>query len=284
MSVERDANGMRDVDKEAFRQVCREKKLWILVRATNPHSLKYIGRPDYTPKPISVKSKTAQCNVQRPGGRGDYELRGLVVDPTVHFSAVDPGKLAGAVKAWWEFGEHHALDGRSPDSEFRVDRDPASRHFGCLMQRVGGRFCYLHGDYDLKDIVEQGTEDWNLALAWKHQGENHNEILLFKHDLWDIVRELNRRIGVEMVQHGSEAQYAPHSEDTILVFNPRGLQWVLKGQSAIETFYFNHFKGRAAGIRAGIAHDVEPDPELVRHVQSLGGRARIRDWRFGGSG
>jgi hypothetical protein len=255
-------DGMRDQDKVAFRQVCRDKELWILVRQTNPHSLKYIGLPGYTPKPIFVKPKTAQANVPKPRG-GAYELRGLVVDPTRHWQAFDPAKVDSASRIWRAFAEQHHIGANAPTAAFKVDEDPNSKHFGCLMIRMRQAYHYIHGDYDLKDIVEVGTEDWNLALPWMHEGVRHNEILLLHHDLWDIVADLNRRIGVDMVQHGSEAQYADHADEPIVVFSIDGHQWVLKDQSAVETFYLTYFKGRRAGIQVGIDEAAQPDLQLA---------------------
>ena len=263
------SEGMRDKDKLVFRQVCREKKLWILVRQTNPHSLPYIGKPDYTPKPISVKPKTAQCDVPKPTG-GAYELRGLVVDPTRHFQALAPAKVDEAVKIWKAFSTQHHLGDRARDATFKVDEDRDSMHFGCLMIRKGSRYKYIHGDYDLKDIVEVGTENWNLALPWTLKEARHNEILLLKHDLWEIVSALNRRIGVDMVQHGSEAQYAGHAEEeAVFVFSPHGQQWVLRNGNAVRTFYRNYFKGRHAGVKVGIDTEAQPDPRLRPYVRDL---------------
>lgn len=263
------SDGMRESDKTIFRQVCREKKLWILVRQTNPHSLPYIGRANYAPKPISVKPKTAQCNVPKPTG-GAYELRGLVADPIRQFQAFAPDKLDSATKIWKAFANEHRLGDKAHGVMFKVDDDRNSKHFGCLMINKGGQYRYIHGDYDLKDIVESGTENWNLALPWTLQGARHNEILLLEHDLWEIVGEINKRIGVDVVQHGSEAQYADHAEDeAILVFSPHGQHWVLKDGNAVKTFYLNYFKGRQAGIKVGIDHEAQPDPRLRPHIRDL---------------
>ena len=67
---------MRPTDKRVFLDAARQLQLWILVRRTNPASLRYIGLPGYLPKPIDCKAKTADLN------QGRYRVAGLVVDPT----------------------------------------------------------------------------------------------------------------------------------------------------------------------------------------------------------
>jgi hypothetical protein len=72
---------MRMKDQQVFKDVAREKNVWLLVRLTNPASLKWAdeksrGNDNYIPKSISCKAKTAKKDV--PDG---YEIAGLVDDP-----------------------------------------------------------------------------------------------------------------------------------------------------------------------------------------------------------
>ena len=242
------ADGMRPKDFMVFSQYCREKQLWILVRQTNEHSLKYIGatRPGpkgllrYTPKPIFVKPKTADRNV------GTYQLAGLVVDPRRHSQAFDPDRLQEAQSLWDEFSLHYLRQ----TNMFRVDNDKASPHCGCLMVKKNVSEFYIHGDYDLKDIVEVGNEDWNLTFPEnpdKHHGARHNTVLLLDHDFAEIQRELNLRLGVDMIQHSSEAQFKEHKIEPIIVFSPQGTHQTLNNDGEVRAFYQRTFKGRNAG-------------------------------------
>lgn len=279
MAAGRDDHGMRDVDKIIFREVAFSQKVWILVRQTNSNSLKYVGLPEYTPKPASCKAKTADFNVEQrlvnPKG-GDaglstiYELAGLVVDPSKFARELLPkvfkaNRIESALKAWADFKAHHPLE---KGSAYWVQDDPKSKHFGCVMMNTGG-YKYIHSDYDLKDVVEVGTEDWNVGIGEKHRtgveqssGENKGgtlniEGILLNHDLKAILDMLNRGMGVAMVQHGYEAAFDSHQQEPINVFGPSGEECVLKDRSAVEAFYASKFKGRNAGkIIYGGAGDV----------------------------
>lgn len=278
MAPKRDEHGMRDVDRHVFRHVAFSLKIWILVRKTNTDSLKYVGLPDYTPKPIGCKAKTADFNVEpfrvHPLGtatcRGWYELAGLVVDPTKFPKGALPyksNKVEKALKSWKDFTVCHPL---TKGSQYWVQDDPTSKHYGCVMLQRDG-YKYIHGDYDLKDVVEVGCENWNLALGEKRRtpgeeqtGENPEgtlniDGLLVEHDLQKIIDLLNRGIGVDMVQHGYEAPFDAHQPEPINVFGPNGEEVVLKDRAAVESFYFWKFKGRKAGkIIYGGAGEVTP--------------------------
>ncbi len=233
--------GMRLQDAMIFQDVCKTQKIWMLVRYTNPHSLKYVGDLNCYPKPIDCKPKTAKQNVRQPDDRGWYDLRGLVTDPILHPGAF--GERVGDAQEYWKpFAEHFDLE--SGRDRYKVDLNKKSNHYGCLMVKEEGLYRYVHGDYDLKDIIEVGREDTNVALPWVKLDSPHNEILLLDHDLNELIDAINRRIGVPMLQHSSELQYADHSEDHINVFGPGGEFRVLNGLAAIRCFYDQQFPGR----------------------------------------
>jgi hypothetical protein len=73
---------IRPQDVEAFRDAARQFKVHILVRRTNPASLRYIGRKGFIPKPVDCKPKTADYDVVLPDGLVT-KCAGLVVDPTL---------------------------------------------------------------------------------------------------------------------------------------------------------------------------------------------------------
>jgi hypothetical protein len=234
--------GMRRQDAVIFHEVCATEKLWMLVRYTNPYSLRYVGDLNYYPKPIDCKPKTAKANVARPDGKTHYDLRGLVADPFAHPAAFGD-RLGDARRYWANFAAHFDLE--SGRDRYKVDRNPKSNHFGVLMVKEGAIYRYVHGDYDLKDIVEVGREDWNLAFPLTKLDTPHNEILLIDHDLDELLETINRRIGVPMLQHSSEAQFADHSEDQVNAFGPNGEFRMLGDLAAIRAFYEYEFRGRS---------------------------------------
>jgi hypothetical protein len=169
------------------------------------------------------------------------------------------------MRAWDSFAANHPL---TQGSAYWVQEDRTSKHYGCVMLNHGG-YKYIHGDYDLKDVVEVGTEDWNLAIGQKlrtpmerESGENkpgtlNMEGILLNHDLQSILDLLNRGMGVPMCQHGYEAAFDSHQQEPINVFGPHGQECVLPDRSAVEAFYATKFKGRNAGkIIYGGAGDV----------------------------
>ncbi len=214
---------MRPQDKAIFLEAASRFHSWILVRRTNPASLKYVGRPGYTPKPIDCKAKTADLDF-RP-----YELAGLVVDPTVHPGAFRPGKAATAQQLWSEMEPMLR-------TTYSVDRDSRSRHYGCLKLRGA----YVHGDYDLYDIIDTAQAQRNLAAVETLLGKPHRRGA----NLLRVQEFINSRIGSPMIQHGGEAQYADHSEQPIDAFGPNGEDVTILNEFSVRAWYKDRFAGR----------------------------------------
>jgi hypothetical protein len=227
--------------------VARILQLWILVRQTNPESLKYIGVPGFRPKPINCKAKTASRNFQTPSApNGVYELAGLVVDPFLcPYAFVDPAvrpgesryakqkrKLLSAQDFWLRFAP-----GLKFPPGYALVNDPSSPHYGAVT--LHGDF--VHGDYDLYDIVQPGEETRNQARYEILDGEPH-----MRGELFDSVQPfLNTILGVDMILHGGEMQYAgKHSRQAIEVFSPDGVWCRLLDRGMVVRFYKTAFKGR----------------------------------------
>src|ERR1700712_2188266 len=85
---------MRPQDKSIFKDAAKTLNLWILVRATNGHSLKYIGMAGYKPKGIDCKAKTAYFDI------GNVRLAGLVTSPFIQPKAFTLYKLPDAKMQW----------------------------------------------------------------------------------------------------------------------------------------------------------------------------------------
>jgi hypothetical protein len=214
-----------------FLEAAAHFQSWILVRRTNRSSLRFVGQGGYTPKRIDCKAKTADVDLP------PYQLAGLVVDPRVHPTAFKPGKQAKAAAAWQST---EPLIGRGI---YTVDTDSNSRHYGCL--RESGK--YIHGDYDLYDVIDLKAPSRNLALVDTLHGTPH----MRGPRLGEIQKFVNDGIGSPMVQHGGEAQYTDHSEQAIDAFGPNGEDVTILNEFSVRAWYDEHFGGRRTLGKAG---------------------------------
>lgn len=214
---------MRPSDKKVFLEAARHFQVWILVRRTNVASLPYIGRPGYLPKRIDCKAKTADQDVP------PYKLAGLVVDPDLQRSAFSPGRLGKAKDSWTAM---KSLLG----TVYKVDADSKSRHYGAL--KLQGS--YIHGDYDLYDLIDVTQPHRNLAAVETLLGQPHRRGA----KVLPVQEFINARIGTPMVQHGGEAQYADHSEQSIDAFGPDGEDITILNEFSVRSWYENRFGGR----------------------------------------
>ncbi len=214
---------MRPQDKTVFLEAARHFNVWILVRRTNVASLQYIGRAGYVPKRIDCKAKTADLDVAQ------YKLAGLVVDPNLQPKAFSLGRQGKAKDSW------AAMKGLV-GSVYQVDGDPKSKHYGCL--KLHGS--YIHGDYDLYDIIDVTQPHRNLAAVETLLGQPHRRGA----KVLPVQEFVNARIGTPMVQHGGEAQYADHSEQSIDAFGPNGEDVTILNEFSVRGWYEGRFKGR----------------------------------------
>lgn len=222
---------MRAQDKTVFADAAQRFNVWILVRRTNPASLKYIGRGGYTPKPIDCKAKTADSDVQH------YQLAGLVVDPNRWPDAFSSPRRQNALQCWVDFAATQGIGTASQSGRYGVDEDPASPHYGCV--RLEGS--YVHGDYDLYDIILPEHPRGNLAAVETLHGSPH----MRGPRVVPVMDFINRNIGVPVVQHGGEMQYTDHSEQSIDVFGPQGQQCTILNQFSVRAWYETTFQGRS---------------------------------------
>ncbi len=222
---------MRRTDRAIFVSAAQDLGLWILVRRTNPQSLEYVGRPGYVPKPIDCKPKTADRDL------GPRKLAGLVVDPnSVPPDAFLPQKRPKALEAWTEFVQSGRLNNRGSTGLYSLESNPKSPHLGCLMLNER----YIHGDYDLYDIIDPSGAHRNLAAVETLHGSPHMRGPRF----FEVQRYVNSRIGVPMIQHGGEAQFKDHSEQSIDAFGPAGEDLTILNEHSLRVWYQDRFGGR----------------------------------------
>lgn len=215
---------MRQQDEIAFAQAAKTLGLWILVRRTNPASLKYIGVPGYVPKPIDCKAKTADAG----------PLAGLVVNPDLCPDAFRAGKVAKARIAWEAFRQSQSIG--EPGARYAVQTDSAAKNYGAVT--LQGKF--LHGDYDLYDIIDPAQACRNLASVETLLNQQH----MRGPNFYKVMSLVNRQIGVPMVQHGGEAQYADHSEQALDAFGPNGEACTILNEFSVRGWYKERFGGR----------------------------------------
>src|SRR6187402_1092663 len=260
--------GMRGKDLQKFLMVARDMKVTILVRHTNDDSLKYVQRNGYYPKPAVVKAKTADKNpppeTRLVNGRRQvvqHEVAGLVVHPGFQPLCYNGTKGSKALDFWDHTMEtlspelmHKKVDLTRPDTwsfwsvqrtgvkaarwRWRVDVDPLSRHFGALQLKNDHLdWSYVHGDYDLKDVIVRGHETDNRRNEGKLDGVKNFTPLLHELAFEKVQNALNELMGVEMVQHGAEAQFAWHGDEPITVAFPDWTHLLLTDAVTVQGWY-----------------------------------------------
>lgn len=259
--------GMRGIDLQKFLMVARDRNIILLVRHTNQDSLRYVGMHGYYPKPALIKAKTADLDppsvIRSVGGRmvkQGYAIAGLVVHPGMHPAAYKASKLDKATRAWHEGMEYLTKnmppmgDPQRPETwaawgvgrtahcsaewRWRVDVDPASSHYGCMqLSHAGKQWAYVHGDYDLKDVIVPGSETDNRRNEGQLFGVKNFTPLLTNIEFERVRLSLNQLIGADMVQHGAEAQFAWHGDEPITVAFPDWSFIVLADAMTVQRWY-----------------------------------------------
>jgi len=224
-----------------FRFVATTLQYYVLVRRVNPESYKYMdpdmsartlrydgrGQPvriRYVPKPMSCKAKTADRS------EDPYEWAGLAVDPERCKGAfTKPEAKPKVAAAWAEFEKVLGAAG----SAYSVDTDPASRHYGCVKLKDA----YIHGDYDLWDVVDPLRPEVNRYEFTAEHGMLSSEASL-------VMKRVNELLGRDMVQHGGEAQYGGFSEQPIDVYGPDGEEFLVLNELSLRDMYTRVFARR----------------------------------------
>ncbi|MEM6472665.1 MAG: hypothetical protein AAF802_24100 [Planctomycetota bacterium] len=228
---------MRPQDRRIFCEAAFQNRVWILVRRTNPASLAYIARDGYGPKRIDCKPKTADDDVDK------RKIAGLVANPELYPKAFRGEKLKKATEIWQSFAREHRLDAdKRTGTGYTLEKYESSPHYGCL--KFDGKF--IHGDYDLYDIISVDHPRSNLAAVETLQGVPH----MRGANVLTIQKFVNRRIGVPMIQHGGEAQYTDHSEQSIDMFTPEGNDVTLLNELTVRAYYRDIWKRQTLMPRA----------------------------------
>jgi len=291
------SQGMRGKDLRSVMMVARQYNVIILIRHTNEDSLKYVGRTGYYPKPAAVKAKTADVDpppdTRLVNGKQEvkrYKIAGLVVHPGFQPKAYLGAKARKAEDCWlhtmetlaptlmgvrldihrpetWSIWGVERQAVRAPRWKWRVDIDPHSDHFGCLqLKGIASPWSYIHGDYDLKDVIVKGAETDNRRNEGKLDGVKNFTPLLHGVEFETIQNAINKTIGIEMVQHGAEAQFAWHGDEPITVAFPDWNFLILLSAETVQSWY----EKLNREVIAGKGHDYLRDASRAYHFGPQG--------------
>jgi hypothetical protein len=146
-----------------------------------------VDDPHYVAKRLDRKAKTADCDSFVPLLGRTVKVAGLVVGPTLPgFSSAFRGdKLSEAREAWNKFAPNLAPPLR-PDTEhvfmpggkfYAVEQNPAAEHYGAVLFSSNSLYSagkYIHGDYDLYDIVSKENPQQHVAYWGERLGVPHS--------------------------------------------------------------------------------------------------------------
>jgi len=234
----------RPEDLTSFRLAAEKYNCYILVRRTNPKSVRYIDKSNCVPKPVNCKPKTAKNDVYLMSDRTKIsKCGGLVVKP----QKVGPdafnnaNDFANSVNLWNK-------NFQPLPSGFSIEEDKDSGFYGCVKQTASDQ--YIHGDYDLYGIVDALDPSLRLQRTGKINGLNHTH-----GKLWEYVSDfLNERFQKQMIQHGSQEHFCYHTEENIDMFTPlasrRLRRLTIRGARNLERLYAEFFNGRMTKERS----------------------------------
>lgn len=254
--------------QQAFFNVARALKVWILVRATNKSSLKYIGPafPDIIPKPKSCDAKTAD---EGPNA-------GLVVCPVINADAFSPERLSEAMETWHKWAPEwipvqfeKSFLNKSNGSQHRFDLDndrfnkdglplhygvieeEYSPHFGCVVNFQSGSPKMMHGDYDLYDVVDPQSPQDRRRMELEFNGSKS----IYGPKTAQVQKALNNlmsdgQVSTALIQHGEHLAKFDHKDDMIYAFSPNPGDALIVvypfafGLESIKALYRNIFNDR----------------------------------------
>jgi len=268
-------NEIRRSDIAVFNAAACVYEHIILLRATNPFSIPFIGSKNHTPKPIDCKPKTASKHAYYRSQL--IQCAGLVVDPTRLRDAFDSAKCCKAESMWREFirgygdykGGFKFIPRHDHAGFYSVDTYKASPLYGCLMLskiNIPSRdfdlsldrwqdfkknsMSYIHGDYDLYGLIDcvEAEKVWKNSNGGMLSNKNLVKSILLGTDhyyskhFYEIKQFLNNGVGVDMIQHGAQDNIG-HSKDKLYVFTPGDGFYVLdESEKVVREVYRLVFK------------------------------------------
>lgn len=160
--------GMDPSDVERLAKHCKERDRLVVVRFTNPESLKYHNMPNHVPKPLDVKLKTSK--------KGEHA--GLVMAPKEPMEEWERKNFAELTS-----------DKLPKEKRYTVDKD------GCMVDPNGNR---IYGDHDVQG-VHQKVDDEYGEKSYLQDQTNPNDS--------STIADLNEGGKTDMYQHGAQDNY-----------------------------------------------------------------------------
>lgn len=250
--------GIKPAHVRIFGDVAGRLNVTLLLRATNPASVRYMGQARYAAKPIDCKAKTADEDVAL--GDQPVDCAGLVADPNVvGRRAYKSRKWQKALDSWQQFeasmhkrqlGNGVVVYERAEHRGFyTVDIAPPGsldRHHGCLLvsdhappadfdprkshsrQWMSRHMGYVHGDYDLYGVIDHAAiaEAATAADPLHLEAVRQARLLGQPHAVGPqslrVVAALNDALQCDLVKHAEQSAYEFTDSDVYLFF-PSGL-------------------------------------------------------------
>ncbi len=200
-------NGFRQDHANRMHTFAQDKGVFLIVRDGNPDSVVHFSNPDYMPKPMSCKAKTAKVGPNK----------GIVVDPTheKQKAAWDKAiadaesdaeakelraQLKKAVDFWNQYGEGMIEKG------YRVNNDTGVIEY--VEPLPGGKekvWEGIHGDYDLHGVYRK-TDDSTEQISY---GDGRGSILDGQAFRGQLNHWLTGRDPKDFIQHGGQDDWLP---------------------------------------------------------------------------
>ncbi len=250
-------SGFKKEHAENLHKFAQEHDAFVIMRNGNPDSVRHMDNPDFMPKPVTSKAKTAKV--------GPVENRGLVVDPTHPTQATywdnaiadaanagDTKKLKWlkenrrkAIDSWNDYGAKMKKEGYFVQSDGVIGfKDP----------KTGKTFKGIHGDYDLHGVYKAGPDGKAAGRVSYGAGETMA-------DGAKLRGQLNKGIDgkKDYVQHGGQDDWIPDPKYVpIKPPDPPATVFFPDGRPPIELKNYDDMKKFYEG-EMGIKFDY-PDP------------------------
>lgn len=256
-----------------FIAAAQKFKCHILIRKTGRAALSWVGKRGYTGKRADMKAKTANVNT------GRFPIAGLVCSPFVRPEVFTADRLDSARKEWMKCSHLITVpkDNKGFDDNgqtkgcltpYLLQNNPNNKHYGCIALVDMGLLLprYVHGDYDLYAIIQEGevfdpnavtVRESTLGSTMAPAGLGLQQRLQlqvpnFEGPLsWQLANFINLKIeaitpdllGSLMVNHGEQVNIGPkgHSYEPVLAVMPHRVngQWwrILATRQDHERFY-----------------------------------------------
>lgn len=162
------ARGMTQIDDEVLKGFALNRKLFILVRESNPAAVRFIGKAGYAPKPERLKAKTRQGDPAK--------------DPDVGLASADPNdpRLKAMIAALSKPVTYDDYVKQITAKGFVVGPAPS---YLVMDAKTKDKF---YSDYDLHGVYDaQGKQAWKVEIGVALRARLKDRLIQHgPHDCW----------------------------------------------------------------------------------------------------